>query len=64
MDSSLPEIWQAAGPNSAFHPTVPKDLQFYIAALLLIFGLSITGGFALGMHYALFETLHSLAFGR
>lgn len=46
MDSSLPEIWQAAA-STPFHPAVAKDSQFFIAFLLLLAGIFITGVFAL-----------------
>jgi hypothetical protein len=46
MDSSLHEVWQAAA-GSPFLPTVGKGSQFFVAFVLLMLGLSITGVFAL-----------------
>lgn len=46
MDSSLHEIWQASA-GSPFFPVVNKGSQFWIAFLLLLLGVSITGVFAL-----------------
>ncbi|KAH0444196.1 hypothetical protein CcaCcLH18_00421 [Colletotrichum camelliae] len=51
MDSSLPQIWQAAA-STPFHPAVAKDSQFFIAFLLLLAGISITGVFALNRSFA------------
>ncbi|KAF9772606.1 hypothetical protein IL306_009669 [Fusarium sp. DS 682] len=46
MDSSLPEVWQAAA-GSPFFPTVSKGSQFWVAFFLLFLGFSLTGVFAL-----------------
>ncbi|GJD02819.1 DNA repair protein [Colletotrichum higginsianum IMI 349063] len=46
MDSSLLEVWQAAA-STPFNPAVGKDSQFFIAFLLLLIGVGITGVFAL-----------------
>src|SRR6478752_6816405 len=46
MDSSLPEVWQAAA-GSPFFPTVSKGSQFWVAFFLLLLGFSLTGVFAL-----------------
>ncbi|KAK1704254.1 hypothetical protein BDP67DRAFT_533792 [Colletotrichum lupini] len=46
MDSSLLEVWQAAA-STPFQPAVAKDSQFFIAFLLLLIGVGITGFFAL-----------------
>lgn len=46
MDSSLLEVWQAAA-STPFQPAVAKDSQFFIAFLLLLIGVAITGFFAL-----------------
>ncbi|KAI1774738.1 hypothetical protein F4818DRAFT_442224 [Hypoxylon cercidicola] len=46
MDSSLHEIWQT-GAGSPFLPTVGKGSQFLVGFALLLFGLSLTGAFAL-----------------
>ncbi|KAI1650050.1 hypothetical protein F4815DRAFT_441982 [Daldinia loculata] len=46
MDSSLHEIWQTA-PGSPFLPTVGKGSQFLVGFVLLLFGLTLTGAFAL-----------------
>ncbi|KAI1396654.1 hypothetical protein F4819DRAFT_491319 [Hypoxylon fuscum] len=46
MDSSLQEIWQTA-PGSPFLPTVGKSSQFLVGFTLLLFGLGLTGAFAL-----------------
>ncbi|KAL0935212.1 repair protein Rad1/Rec1/Rad17 [Colletotrichum truncatum] len=51
MDSSLPKIWQAAA-STPFHPAVAKDSQFFIAFLLLLAGISVTGVFALNRSFA------------
>ncbi|KAK1636042.1 DNA repair exonuclease rad1 [Colletotrichum phormii] len=45
MDSSLLEVWQAAA-STPFQPAVAKDSQFFIAFLLLLIGVAITGFFA------------------
>lgn len=46
MDSSLHEVWQTAS-GSPFLPTVGKGSQFLLAAILLTFGVALTGIFAL-----------------
>ncbi|KAI1766669.1 hypothetical protein GGR53DRAFT_464166 [Hypoxylon sp. FL1150] len=46
MDSSLQEIWQTAS-GSPFLPTVGKGSQFLVGFTLLLFGLALTGAFAL-----------------
>jgi hypothetical protein len=46
MDSSLHEVWQAAS-GSPFLPTIGKGSQFFVAAVLLAFGVALTGIFAL-----------------
>ncbi|KAH7269302.1 repair protein Rad1/Rec1/Rad17-domain-containing protein [Fusarium redolens] len=46
MDSSLPEVWQAAA-GSPFFPSVSKGSQFWVAFSLLFLGFSLTGVFAL-----------------
>ncbi|KAI1378659.1 hypothetical protein F4677DRAFT_374101 [Hypoxylon crocopeplum] len=51
MDSSLHEIWQTA-PGSPFLPTVGKGSQFLVGFLLLLFGLFVTGAFALNRSFA------------
>ncbi|CEJ85402.1 Putative DNA repair protein [[Torrubiella] hemipterigena] len=51
MDSSLHEVWQAASGNP-FHPSISKDSQFYISFLLLLFGIAVTGVFALNRSFA------------
>lgn len=48
MDSSLHEVWQAAA-GSPFLPTIGKGSQFLIGFVLLLVGLTLTGGFALSM---------------
>ncbi|KAF6801142.1 DNA repair protein [Colletotrichum plurivorum] len=50
MDSSLPEVWQAAA-STPFFPAVAKDSQFFIAFLLLIVGIAVTGVFALNRSF-------------
>lgn len=50
MDSSLHEIWQTA-PGSPFLPTVGKGSQFLVGFVLLLFGLTLTGAFALSEYY-------------
>ncbi|KAI0390209.1 hypothetical protein F5Y17DRAFT_462004 [Xylariaceae sp. FL0594] len=45
MDSSLHEIWQTAS-SSPFQPTVGKGSQFFVAFILLLIGLSLSGAFA------------------
>lgn len=54
MDSSLHEVWQAAA-GSPFFPVISKGNQFWVGFLLLIFGLTITGVFALSTFYQLGE---------
>lgn len=49
MDSSLPEVWQAAGASSAFLPAIAKQSQFTVAFILLLIGLLLAGFFALSM---------------
>ncbi|WYZ44212.1 hypothetical protein EsH8_VII_000648 [Colletotrichum jinshuiense] len=51
MDSSLLEVWQAAA-STPFRPAVAKDSQFFIAFLLLVVGVAITGVFALNRSFA------------
>ncbi|KAL9942435.1 hypothetical protein D7B24_008031 [Verticillium nonalfalfae] len=51
MDSSLPQVWQAAGVNGAFLPAIGKNSQFYVAFALLLTGLSLTGAFALNRSF-------------
>ncbi|KAK1455281.1 repair protein Rad1/Rec1/Rad17 [Colletotrichum melonis] len=50
MDSSLLEVWQAAA-STPFQPAVAKDSQFFIAFLLLLIGVAITGFFALNRSF-------------
>ncbi|OHE90771.1 repair protein Rad1/Rec1/Rad17 [Colletotrichum orchidophilum] len=50
MDSSLLEVWQAAA-STPFRPAVAKDSQFFIAFLLLLIGVAITGFFALNRSF-------------
>ncbi|KAI3547974.1 repair protein Rad1/Rec1/Rad17 [Colletotrichum abscissum] len=50
MDSSLLEVWQAAA-STPFQPAVAKDSQFFIAFLLLLIGVGITGFFALNRSF-------------
>lgn len=52
MDSSLLEVWQSASASPYF-PTIGKDNQFFISFVLLLFGLALTGVFALSMCLAL-----------
>ncbi|KAI2602267.1 hypothetical protein GGR54DRAFT_624865 [Hypoxylon sp. NC1633] len=51
MDSSLHEIWQTAR-GSPFLPTVGKSSQFLVGFVLLFFGLTLTGAFALNRSFA------------
>ncbi|PFH59738.1 hypothetical protein XA68_11948 [Ophiocordyceps unilateralis] len=46
MESSLPEVWQAAA-GSPFLPVVGKGSQFLVGFVLLLLGLTTTGVFAL-----------------
>ena len=48
MDSSLLEVWQTAS-GGPFLPTIGKDSQFIVGFVLLLLGISLTGGFALSM---------------
>lgn len=59
MDSSLQEIWQTA-PGSPFLPTVGKSSQFLVGFTLLLFGLGLTGAFALSEY--LFHTYLALTY--
>ncbi|KAI0531783.1 hypothetical protein GGR58DRAFT_215280 [Xylaria digitata] len=45
MDSSLHELWHTAS-GSPFQPAVGKGSQFFVGFVLLLLGLSLTGGFA------------------
>ncbi|GAW25763.1 putative cell cycle checkpoint protein [Rosellinia necatrix] len=45
MDSSLHQLWHSA-PGSPFQPTIGKESQFLVGFVLLLAGLSLTGGFA------------------
>ncbi|KAK1690236.1 DNA repair exonuclease rad1 [Colletotrichum godetiae] len=56
MDSSLLEVWQAAA-STPFQPAVAKDSQFFIAFLLLLIGVAITGFFALNRSFINIPTL-------
>ncbi|CRK15396.1 hypothetical protein BN1708_011462 [Verticillium longisporum] len=55
MDSSLPQVWQAAGVNGAFLPAIGKNSQFYVAFALLLTGLSLTGAFALSIPHDMIQ---------
>ena len=46
MDSSLHEVWQAAS-GRPFVPAVGKDSQIFLAFLLVILGLGLSGTFTL-----------------
>jgi cell cycle checkpoint protein len=46
MDSSLPEVWQAAA-GSPFLPAIGKGTQFSVGFVLLLLGVIITAAFAL-----------------
>lgn len=54
MDSSLHDLWHTAS-GSPFQPAVGKGSQFLVGFVLLLLGLSLTGGFAFGM-----SSLHSM----
>lgn len=48
MDSSLHELWLAAG-GSPFQPVVDKGSHFFVGFVLLLLGLAATGIFALSI---------------
>jgi hypothetical protein len=48
MDSSLYDLWHTAA-GSPFNPTIPKRNQLTLGFLLVVFGVILTGFFALSM---------------